>query len=145
MLIRFCLNSILLIAISVNITGCLESSFNLAQESRLPIWFEIPEGMSRDDLIVTMDYYSTFSGAEAVFKLYKKDGFFNLKKVSGIPHGPLKLKNPPPGFPKHYPSYEVITVDGVTDIIEHRKMEPVFYVTDNPAIWKEFGVENAIK
>jgi len=39
-----------------------------------------------------------------------------------------------------YPSYEVITLNGITDIIEHRRMEPIFYVTDDPAVWKELGV-----
>lgn len=139
------LNIIMVISMTIGITGCLESSFKLAKDSRLPRWFEIPEGTSRDDLIVTMDYYSTFSGAEAVFNLYKKDGLFSLKKVVGIPRGPLRPQNPPPGFPKHYPSYEVITVNGTIDVIEHRKMEPIFYMTDDPAIWKEFGVENSGK
>lgn len=50
------------------------------------------------------------------------------------------LEPPPRGFPPSYPSYSVITVNGITDIIEHRKMEPIFYVTDDPAIWKKLGV-----
>jgi hypothetical protein len=59
-------------------------------------------------------------------------------KLKGL--GPLQLNHPPPGFPHGYPAYEIITVKGITDIIEHRKMEPVFYVTDDPAVWKELGV-----
>lgn len=145
MRLRIFLNIISLMLMASSMAGCLESSFKLAQDSRLPRWLETPEGMSRDDLVVTMDYYSTFSGAEAVFNLYKKNELFSFKKVVGTPRGPLRLKNPPSGFPKHYPSYEVITVNGLTDIIEHRKMEPIFYVTDDPAIWKEFGVESSGK
>jgi hypothetical protein len=53
---------------------------------------------------------------------------------------PLYLKHPPLGFPAGYPSYEIITVNGITEIIEHRKMEPIFYITDDPAVWKELGV-----
>ncbi len=62
-----------------------------------------------------------------------------LTKVYGKEKGlePLQLKNLPKGFDHGYPSYEVITVNGITEIIEHRKMEPVFYVTDDPAVWKE--------
>jgi hypothetical protein len=52
----------------------------------------------------------------------------------------FQLKHPPPGFPPGYPSYELITVNGIIEIIEHRKMEPVFYITDDPAVWKELGV-----
>jgi hypothetical protein len=51
--------------------------------------------------------------------------------------GPFELKHPPQGFPPGYPTYEVITVNGITDIIEHRRMEPIFYVTDDLAVWNE--------
>jgi hypothetical protein len=40
-----------------------------------------------------------------------------------------------------YPAYAAITVNGVTDIIEHRRMESIFYVTDDPAVWKELPAE----
>ncbi len=39
-----------------------------------------------------------------------------------------------------YPAYEVITVNGVTDIVEFRHMEPIFYMTDDPRVWKELGI-----
>lgn len=42
-----------------------------------------------------------------------------------------ELKSPPDGFPKGYPCYIVITKDDITDIIELRKMEPFFYMTDD--------------
>ena len=89
-----------------------------------------------------MDYYVGINNRKAVFKLYDNNRLFYLMKITGLQRGrhPLELKNPPAGFPKHYPSYEVITVDGITEIIEHRKMEPIFYVTDDPAIWKELEV-----
>ena len=140
---RFYLRLAFVITIVTGMSGCMESSFVLAPESRLPRWFEVPEGMTRSELRVTMDYYINPDGQEAVFKLYVKDSFFRVNKVTGVPRGlyPIKLKNPPAGFPKGYPSYEVITVNGITDIIEHRKMEPIFYVTDDPKIWREFGVE----
>ena len=43
-------------------------------------------------------------------------------------------------IPGYYPAYEIITVNGITDVIEHRKMEPIFYITDDLAVWKELGV-----
>jgi hypothetical protein len=59
-----------------------------------------------------------------------------LAKVSG------KTKDlRPERQPFHYPRYVAITVNGVTDIIEHRTMEPIFYVTDDPAVWKELPGE----
>lgn len=132
----------LMIITVASLLGCVEASFNLASNSRLPKWFEPPEGMSRKDLYVKMDYLIGFSSREAVFRLYDKNKYFCIKKVTGLSRGnhPLKLMNQPTGFPKNRPSYEVITVNGVADIIEHRSLDPIFYVTDDPAIWKEFGV-----
>jgi len=36
-------------------------------------------------------------------------------------------------------TYEAITVNGVVDIIEHRKMEPYFYLTDEPEVWNRLA------
>jgi hypothetical protein len=87
-----------------------------------------------------MSYYIMPWGSSARFTLRDKKGKV-LTKVSGKVKGsePFQLKHPPPGFPPGYPSYEVITINGITEIIEHRKMEPVFYITDDPAVWKELG------
>jgi hypothetical protein len=39
-----------------------------------------------------------------------------------------------------HPTYEVITVEGTIDVIEHRRMEPIFYLNDDASVWKELGV-----
>jgi hypothetical protein len=88
-----------------------------------------------------MSYYSMPWGRSATFTLRDKKAHVLTKvegKVRGL--GPNQLEHPPSGFPPGYPSYEVITVNGTTDILEHRKMEPIFYITDDPAAWKELGV-----
>jgi hypothetical protein len=80
-------------------------------------------------------------GRNTVFILQDAKGQVRTKlrgKTRGL--GPSQLKHPPQGFPSGYPAYEVITLNGITEIIEHRKPEPIFYVTDDPAIWKELGV-----
>jgi len=130
----------------VSLAGCLEASFELAPESRLPKWLDAPEGVARSDLKVTMDYYSTFSGGEYVFKFYDKNKFIKLQRISlSTSEQPSirtrELTTPPAGFSNGYPAYNVVTVNGVTDIVERRKMEPVFYMTDDPAVWKELGVK----
>ena len=144
---RTCLyRSVTTLLLIVSIVGCLEASFELAPESRLPKWFDIPEGLDRSDLNVTMDYYSTFSGGEYVIKLYDRNKILNIKKISvSIEDQPTvttkELTSPPSGFPKGYPAYNVVTVDGITDIIERRKMEPIFYMTDDTAVWQELGAK----
>jgi hypothetical protein len=88
-----------------------------------------------------MSYYVMPWGHSAIFILRDATGQVRTKvrgKLRG--GGPSQLKHPPQGFPAGYPAYEVVTVNGVTDIIEHRKPEPIFYVTDDPAVWKELGV-----
>ena len=132
---------ILWIIVGISMVGCIESSFVLAPESRLPKWFNEPNGLPRSEYRVTMDY---LTNGDAVFKLFKSEGDSHIKTVTGTTQGdrPRKLKITPSGFPKNYPLYEIITVNGITEIIEHRKMEPMFYVVDDPLIYRKFGVEN---
>jgi hypothetical protein len=118
-----------------------ESTFELASESRLPKWIALPPGLTRADVSITMNYYDMPWGRSATFILQDTKGKIRTKengKLRGS--GPNQLKHPPSGFPPSYPAYEVITVNGITEIIEHRKMEPIFYITDDPAVWKELGV-----
>jgi hypothetical protein len=144
-----CFGKVLIFLVALTISGSVlvgceyfpESTFELASESRLPKWITLPPGLTRDDVSVTMSYYIKPWGRSATFILQDKKGR-TLTKVDGKDKGlePMQLKNPPQGFPPGYPAYEVITVNGITDIVEHRKMEPIFYITDNPAIWNELGV-----
>ena len=122
---------LLIVALCISssaITGCLESSFNLASESRLPRSVTPPPGLTRTDVSVTLNYYTTPLGDDMKFILKDKKG----KKLAKI-KGKAKCLYPLSG----YPAYEVVVVNGITEIIEHRKMEPTFYVTDDPAVRKE--------
>ncbi len=140
---------ILLIVMIFSLTGCLESSFQLADESRLPKWFVVAaEGVGRDAFTVQMDLHSTFSGGKNVFKLYKKDKFFNVKRyIATSSEQPgvmsVKLSSKREGFPKGYPRYMVITFNNIVDIVELRKMEPFFYMTDDPEVWRELVQDKA--
>src|SRR6202035_3022273 len=105
--------------------GCAwfpESTFDLASESRLPKWITLPPGLTRADVSITMSYYAMPWGRSATFTVQDTKGQ-TLTKVKGSLKGlgPLQLKHPPSGFPPGYPAYEIITVNGITDIIEHRK------------------------
>jgi len=85
-----------------------------------------------------MSYYDSLWGSNVKFIV---EGVRNQPQTAlyGKQKGsePLQLKYPPQGFPPGYPSYAIITVNGITEIIEHRKMEPIFYITDDPAVWSE--------
>ena len=76
-----------------------------------------------------MNYYVTPWGRTATFVLQNSKGKV-LKKLHGSDacNKPFELKNPPQGFPAGYPAYELVMVNGTTEMIEHRKMEPIFYI-----------------
>ena len=114
-----------------------ESTFELASESRLPKFVTLPARLTRADVTLEMSYFVKPWGRSATFVL--RNGGRIIARLNGKQRGPgpLQLKNPPQGYPHGYPSYEIITVNGITDIIEHRKMEPVFSITDDNAVWKE--------
>ena len=65
-----------------------------------------------------------------------------IAKVDGILKGlePLNLENAQGPPYTHHPSYEIITVGRTAEVIEHRKMEPIFYVTDDPTVLSKLGV-----
>jgi hypothetical protein len=120
--------------------GCghfLESSFELAPESRLPKWFSLPGGLSRVDVTVMLDFYSAPNSVTFTLRDVKKGRILSEVNASW---SPLKLEHPRPGFPAGYPEYSLITINGITEIIEHRRMEPIFYITDDPAVWSQLGV-----
>ena len=129
---------LLVLILFITLTGCLEASFELDSNTRPPKWFEMPTGMKRSDLRVTMEYHSTFSGGEYVFKFYNKNKFFKLKKISVTTNEQPTIRTKAlKNSSGNYPAYNVITIKGITDIVERRKMEPIFYMTDDPKVWKE--------
>lgn len=111
---------------------CLESSFQLASESRLPRWEALPPGLTRADVSVTLNYYTTpLPGAnDAKFILKNRKG----KKLAEE-NGKVKCQYPYSGG--SYPGYNAVVVHGTTEILEFRRMEPIFSVNDDPAIRKE--------
>src|ERR1700722_5305214 len=106
-----------------------EAIFALPSTCRLPWWFALPPGLARKDVTVTMSYFSTPFGNTVKFAMVGF-GERTIAKVSG-PLGPmLHLRG------VEYPSYYVVTISGITEIVEHRKMEPIFYLTDDPSVWR---------
>ena len=116
------------------LTGCAESSFELAKDSRLPRWFSLQAGLTRSDVTLTMDYYISWIGKGRTARLTLRDSHeHRLASKDGTLAGMMPIAIPGIGDGT-YPSYELITVNGVSEVIEHRRMEPVFYLTDDPRI-----------
>jgi hypothetical protein len=113
------------------VRGCIDSSFGLSPESPIPIWFKLPGDKNRKDVTVSMDYWSGPFGRTATFTL-RDDAGRELDRVTGTKFGSHPIRSNPGGAT--YPSYELITSEGVLEVIEHRRMEPIFYVNRDRAV-----------
>src|SRR6266849_2992673 len=82
-----------------------ESSFTLSRESRLPRWFTLPPGLSRSDVIVTMDCYNYGSTVTFTFAYVKSRK--TIARASGKTSAPIFLKSPKAKYPLKYPRYNV--------------------------------------
>ena len=116
------------------ITGCVESTFDLASESRLPRGMAIPPGLTRADVSVTLDFYTM---GQAKFTLRDKNGK-KLTTVTGKTKGdPMYLRTTPQAPAPRRPVYALVVINGVTEIIENRRADSTVYITDDPGIREE--------
>ena len=133
--------AVLISALYVGSSMIAESSFKLADDSRLPKWITIPDGLTREQVTIRLDYYSGLFGRKATFTLIGPD-MGDSARISGAIRGDM----PHPASGKaskivSYPIYQFISADGVWDIVEHRKMEPLFYLSDDPELWRRLAEE----
>ncbi len=92
--------------------------------------------------------YSEPSSRSSTFWLLDRNGK-TLAKINTVtqdlePHvfGSAK-KNAEGGYDQPsemYPVYEIETANGITEVIEFRRMEPVFYVNDDPEVRTKLGL-----
>ena len=121
--------------------GCAESYFDLAPDSRLPRWFELPSSLTRADVTVRMTYYVRPSGRVATFALRDLSGKV-ISTASGTMRGlrPTMLGPNSEERPLRYPLFEIITVKGVTQVIEHPSVESIhFRMVEDLEIRRQIG------
>jgi hypothetical protein len=131
--------SLLLLTSCHPIRGFIESQFVLSSESPLPAWYpELPEGYNREDVTIRLRYYvPPFDVDDTVFWV-ESSWWHTLYKATG------KTERHPKFYKwarkdwkaRRYPSFWVITIDGKTEIIEHKKMEPIFYISKEEEVRK---------
>ena len=113
--------------------GMIESNFQLAQESRLPKWFQIPSNYSRNDVTMSITTYSTASGkivAKMVVRGPRPEHKVLSEKIGTKRMHPLSQQL---GYDK-YPLYSIISVDGIDEVFEQRRPEAIFYISDDPKL-----------
>jgi hypothetical protein len=132
-----------ILCISLAACGLLpESTFLLSDASRLPKWFTLDQGTSRSQISVEMTYYVSPFGRTVTFAMKERDGHL-ISKAKGKVRGdhPIYLGPQPTSDPvRQYPSYEVVTVNGISEVVEHRAMEPIFFVSDDAAVLNQVGL-----
>jgi hypothetical protein len=140
--LRTALGLAVLLAACSPLRGCAESDFTLAAESRLPRWFSLPQGVQRKDVNVALVYYTAPIKGPAVAEvtLRTNRGEAPNRVVANLRGEPEVLDSPSGSAGTRYPMYEVLTANGITEVIEHRHMEPVFYITDDPEVRRKLGV-----
>ena len=113
----------------------------LSPESRLPKWFA-SAGIARASSELTMDYYVSLTGPPAATFTLRDFKGRHIASVIGQPRAnePETLEPHGTTGPIPYPMYEVITADGITEVIEHRRHRPFFYITDDPEVRRKLGV-----
>lgn len=113
------------------LTGCVESSFTLAEESNLPKSMTLPPGLTRTDVSVVLNLYAPPTGADAKLVLTDRRG----NKLTTVKGRSIKGSSST--------ILHILTENGVTDTIklkpyrEHDNMEQngravaLFYVIDD--------------
>lgn len=144
--IKFTVNhfKIFLLLICIIFIGCdprygfMESSFQLADDSRLPKWFVIPKGYSRNDIKVTIDVYTSLcpfcNNTVTILHGPLPDNKVIMKKAGKQRWHPLSdiRYNKYPS--NSYPNYTIITIDGIDEVFEQRHAGNILYITDDPNI-----------
>ena len=113
---------------------CPESNFTLSPDSRFPKWFSVPPGYEQKDLTVEIYYYTPIPPVSSNFKTIllgpPPDHKQLDKKIGTVQWHPATRSY------SDYPSYHIVTVNGAVELVEHKKMEPIFYISDDPEMSK---------
>jgi len=121
--------------------GCIEADFDLAPESRIPRWFVLGDGAKRSDFSVQMDYWGGPVGRTATITLRSRGRTLDSVIATMKDNEPHTLVPKPATGRFPYPRYEILTAKGITEVIEHRRMEPIFYIVDDLQVKRQLGVQ----
>jgi hypothetical protein len=130
-----------LIALACLLCGCytpgrgyLESRFDLVMDARLPKFFDTSGQISPRGYKARVELYSSDSTPESSARVMIVDpsGRTVFDKQAKSWWHPLDDKDRPAG---HFPNHTVVSFDGVLDIFEQRRMEPLLYLSDDRKLW----------
>ncbi len=116
--------------------GSLESEFRLSDSSPLPVWVDpLPEGYERNDVEIILQYWTPYFDVDNTVLMVKSKGSTLVKKTGRSKEPADWSEWAHQDWPKRlYPAYSYLTIDGITEVVEHRKLEPIFYISGEQAI-----------
>ena len=103
----------------------------------------IAEGIERKDVVVTLTYYT--DGDVKISMHRREAGWFStIQSVSGTSKWhPEYWAWAQEDWPaRSYPGFTVIEVKGSTEIIEHKKMEPIFHLLSEEQVQNVLRASN---
>jgi len=122
--------SIFLSCLILSITGCVESDFLLAEDSRLPKFINLPEGYARADVTVSL-FLFTVGKARMVVRGPSPERKILLNiKVKADWHQVTLAEEKRRGSLFFSPHYYFSSYEGIEDIIEFSCSGPVFRMAD---------------
>ena len=110
--------------------GYAESQFDLVLDSRLPKFFDPAGRISPLGYKARVEYYSSPQSVRVI--IYDRSGRKVFDKQDKFHWHPADDKEHPAA---QYPNYVVVSFDGVEDILEQRRPEPLLYLTDDKRLW----------
>jgi hypothetical protein len=117
--------------------GFAESNFNLAKDSRLPRWFQVPTGINRNDISVEFVYFLSKTKIAAINSKTGKIFFSAEADKKHHPTTESESKTMKQGWP--CPSYNIITVNGVEEVVAHIERGDIVYIVEpsevTPAVY----------
>lgn len=129
----------LLLAACHPLRGFIESEFALSPESPLPGWYpKLPEGYTRENVTIKLRYYAPPFDIDNTVFWVESSPFNTLYKATGkSDHHPAYWKWAHEDWPaRSHPGYVNVTIGGITEIVEHKKREPVFYISNEETVRK---------
>lgn len=123
--------------------GLCESNFNLARESRLPRWFQLPSGTERSDIGV---YFVYFLSKAKIAATNNKTGEMFFSAVADMKYHPItaeEIKKMKQGSP--CPWYSIISVDGVAEVAAHFELGDIVYIVEPSEVTQDVYSNAAMK
>ena len=117
--------------------GCMESHFQLAADSRLPKWVDLPTNLKREDATIDLEYWGGPLGGSVTVKVNDKAGKQFLS-LTGNLEGGWGLGEASSGDRSVF--YKV-TINGVSELVEHRPSKAGFYITDDPDLRRRYHLQ----